>query len=397
MDGRAKLNLAVLSSGAALSFSGVALLTTSTALAGRVLADDPALATLPFAIQITANMAVTVPASLLMGRIGRKAGFMIGQLLAFAGGGIGLYAILVAHSFLLLCISGAFVGAHVAFYQYYRFAAVETTEEAYHSRAISWVLAGGVAAALLGPELAKISVDWFAEALYAGTYLAFMGLNVANMIVLLGLRMPKPAKRAGAASGRPLAEIAGQPTLIVAVLAAMTGYALMVLVMTATPLAMDVHGHSFDDAAFVIQWHVFAMFAPSFFTGHLIRRFGVTAIILVGCLFCAAAMTMNLMGIDVMHFWGGLFAIGVGWNFMFIGGTTLLTETYRAEEKSKVQALNDFCVFGTSAAASFLAGYLQSEIGWHAVNWAVGGPLVVVFIACFWLRLKRRSAIAGTA
>jgi len=395
MERRALWNLLVLASGQALSFSGIALLTTSTALAGKALAEDPALATLPFALQITANMLATVPASLLMGRIGRKAGFVVGQTIGFIGGAVGLYAILHAHSFWLLCLSGMFVGAHVAFYQYLRFAAVEATDAAYHSRAVSWVLAGGVVACFVGPELAKISFDWFIEALYSGTYAAFMGITALNVLVLLGLRMPKLPKPVGkAASGRPLGEIARQPTLIVAVLSATVGHSVMVLVMTATPLAMLSCGFVFDDSAFVIQWHVFAMFAPSFFTGNLIKRVGVTAVILAGAFFCGLAMVFNLSGIELLNFWGGLFAVGVGWNFMFIGGTTLLTETYRTEERSKVQALNDFCVFGTSAAASFLAGYLQSEVGWNAVNWVVAAPIVLTLAAAYWLRLKRHAGSA---
>ncbi|MEQ8664275.1 MAG: MFS transporter [Rhodospirillales bacterium] len=392
IDGLAKRNLAVLSISQAFGFSGLVVLTTVISLAGRDLAGDASLATLPMALQMLATMLTTIPASLIMGRIGRRAGFLIGQTIALAGGLVGYAAIAEFHSFGMLCLSGLLVGTAGAVQNYYRFAAIEATPADYNARAVSWVLAGGVIACFVGPALAKLSVDWISDALYAGTYLAYSGLAVAGMVVMSGLRIPRPHATGITHGGRPLREIARQPTLIVAVASAMIGYAMMALVMTATPLAMDICGHSFSDTASVIQWHVFAMFAPSFFTGTLIRWYGVTAIIMVGCVFTAAAMIINLTGIEFIHFWMGLFAIGIGWNFMFIGGTTLLAETYTLEEKSKVQALNDFCVFSASAAASFSSGVLLSAIGWQAVNYAVAVPVTVVFATVLWLHVQRRRA-----
>ena len=397
IDGLARRNLGVLATSQALGFSGLVVLTTVFSLAGRDLADDPSLATLPMAIQMLATMLTTIPASLIMGKIGRRPGFLIGQGIAFTGGLVGYLAIAEFRSFELLCISGLFIGTASATMQYYRFAAIEATPQDYNARAVSWVLAGGVIACFVGPALAKLSVDWISDALYAGTYLAYCALSVAGMVVMSGLRIPRPYATGITHGGRPLKEIAQQPAFIIAVAAAMIGYAMMALVMTATPLAMDICGHSFGDTASVIQWHVFAMFAPSFFTGTLIRWYGVTAIIMIGCLFTGAAMVINLTGVEFIHFWMGLFAIGIGWNFMFIGGTTLLAETYAPDEKSKVQALNDFCVFSASAAASFSSGVLLSTIGWQAVNYAVAVPVTVVFGAVLWLHMRRRKAGLATA
>lgn len=390
----ARRNVLVLSTCQALSMGGMVILTTVVALAGQVLADDDSLATVPLALQLTANMLMAIPASLLMSRIGRRAGFTLGQFLGIIGGALGVYTLLYAKSFGLLCVAGLLLGAHNAFWQFYRFAAVDTADEAYRSRAISYVLAGGVVAALVAPEIAKRTVDMFDPILFAGAYVSFIALCVINIIVLQFLRIPRPPASWRFSGGRPLSEIIRQPTFLVAVLSAMVGYALMVLVMTATPLSMVNCGFAFTDAAFVIQWHAFAMFAPGFFTGHLIRKFGVTVVIMVGCLLYLVAMGFNLSGIAIENFWFGLVVVGLGWNFTFVGGTTLLTEVYRPEEKAKVQAINDFFVFGTSAVASFSSGALQHLLGWDAVNLAVIAPALIVFVAAFWLHRQRHTHTA---
>lgn len=397
IDALARRNLLVLSSSQALGFSGLVVTTTVVSLAGRDLAGDASLATLPMAIQMLATMLTTIPASLIMGRIGRQAGFLIAQVLTICAGLLGYAAIAEFKSFELLCFSAVLTGTASATMQYYRFAAVEATPPDYSGKAVSWVLAGGVVACFLGPTLARWSVDWIPDTLYAGAYLAYAGLGIASIFIIAGLRIPKPSAAMISAAGRPLKEIARQPTFMIAVASAMIGYAMMALVMTATPLAMDICGHSFDLTATVIQWHVFAMFAPSFFTGTLIRWYGVTSVIMAGCLFTITAMIINLSGIEFLHFWFGLFAIGVGWNFMFIGGTTLLTETYRSEEKSKAQALNDFCVFSASAAASFSSGVLLNMLGWQAVNYAVAVPVTCVFLAVLWLHVQRRRLVKSEA
>jgi len=376
-----------------MSVSGLVILGIVAVLAGQLLSDDPAFASLPLAMQLTGTMLMTIPASLLMAKVGRRAGFIFGQIIGIAGGCLGAYALMYVKSFELLCVAGLLVGVSNAFWQYYRFAAVDTAGEDYKARAISYVLAGGLIAALVGPEVAKIAEDLFAPVAFAGSYLAYVGFCVAGILVLTSLNIPKPAEGWNISGGRPLQEIMRQPTFIVAVMSGMVGYGLMVLVMTATPLSMMACGFVFDDAAFIIQWHAFFMFAPGFLTGHLVRWFGVTVVIMTGTLFMLMAMIANTSGITIYNFWFGLVTLGIGWNFMFIGGTTLLTETYQPEEKAKVQAANDFLVFSTAAIASFSSGALQSLLGWNAVNLAVIAPALIVFCVAFWLRTRRHTTV----
>ncbi len=384
-------NVTVLAFCQALAMSGSSMVATMSALVGLELADDKSLATLPVAFQFTAMMLSTVFASLLMGRYGRRAGFIIGQIIGVAGGAVSVYAIFFA-DFWLFAFAGGLLGVHNAFWQHYRFAAADTAGIDYRARAISYVLAGGVLAAALGPQLSKWSVDWFQPVMFAGGYATLIILCVVTMVLLQFVDIPRPPRRQpGAYAGRPLLEIAGQPVFIVAVLASMCSYGVMTLVMTATPLAMRVHGFAFNDSATVIQWHVLAMFAPSFFTGSLIRRFGVTNVIIAGTLLITFCMAVNISGIDFTHFWLGLVLLGLGWNFMFIGGTTLVTEAYRPEEQARVQAMNDFLVFSTVAMASFGSGALQANFGWVAVNLGLALPMFIVFTAMVWFKAYVRS------
>lgn len=384
-------NVLILAACQALSVGGLVIVTTVFALSGQILADDDALSTVPLGISLTANMLMAIPASLLMAKIGRRAGFTVGQLCGITGGLLAIYTLLDAKSFPLLCLAGFFIGTHNAFWQFYRFAAVDTAEEDFRPRAISYVLAGGVLAALLAPEIAKRTVDLFEPVMFAGAFLSFVAIGVVNVFVLQTLRIPKPPRGWNIGGGRPIGTIMRQPMFIAAVMAAMLGYALMVLVMTATPLSMIANGFEFSDAAFVIQWHAFAMFAPGFVTGHLIRKLGVTVIIMTGCALYLVCMAVNLSGIEIHNFWFGLVLLGVGWNFTFVGGTTLLTEAYQPAEKAKVQAMNDFFVFGAAAVASFSSGALQNLLGWEAVNMAIAVPAVFVLVMTFRLRQKRHA------
>lgn len=386
-------NVFILSSGQALALSGATLVMAVSALAGTVLAPKPWMATLPLALQFVATMFATIPASLLMGRIGRRPGFMVGQGIGMIGALLAGYALLQGW-FWGFAAGSILMGVHNAFWQYFRFAAADVAEESFRPRAISYVMAGGLVAAILGPELAKATRTLLDPVPFAGSYMAVAALCLISVVLLSFLRIPPPPSKAQGpvASGRPLAEIARQPRFIVAVLAAMIGYGVMNLVMVATPLAMAACSFEFSDAAFVIQWHVVGMFLPSFFTGNLIKRFGVLRIILAGALLNAAAMATNLSGQDLHHFWGGLVLLGVGWNFMFIGGTTLLTETYRPEERSKAQACNDFLVFTTVAASSFLSGAVQDAAGWDAINAAMSIPVLLAFAAVVWLMVRERAA-----
>ena len=389
-------NVFILAVCQALAMTGTGLVLTVSALAGNIIAPDKSLATLPFALMFVGTMITTIPASLFMGRFGRRIGFTIGQLIGITAAAISAYAIYEAQ-FWLFAGAGFMLGMHSAFFQYYRFAAADAATPSFRPKAISYVLAGGVFAAIAGPELAKLSKDMFSPILFAGSYVVIVGLSTLTVILLQFIRIPRPSLADRKQVGRPLREIARQPAFVVAILSAMIGYGTMSLVMTATPLAMVACGFEFDDAAFVIQWHVLGMFAPSFFTGNLIRRFGTVRIILTGSVLIAACMVINLMGIALTNFWLALVLIGIGWNFMFIGGTTLLTETYEPAERAKVQALNDFLVFGTVATASFSSGALQNMIGWQAVNAAIALPVLVAFAGALWLRGQRRKSAAAGA
>ncbi len=388
----ARRNVLVLATCQALSMSGQSILLTVAALAGQMLAADKSLATLPLATQFTATMLSTIPASLLMGRIGRRAGFTLGQIFGIAGASLATFAV-YAGNFPLLVAAAVLLGVHVAFWQYFRFAAAEATSEEMRSRAISYVLTGGLVAAFIGPQLARLTREALSPYTFAGSYAAIVALSFLTIALLQLVRIPVPAKpKLG--GGRPMAEIARQPTFLVAVLAGMFGYASMTLVMTATPLAMVACGLPFSDAAFVIQWHLVGMFAPGFVTGHLIRRFGVLSVIIAGTLLVSLCMGVNIAGVELANFWLALLVLGIGWNFMFIGGTTLLTEAARPEERAKVQAINDFSVFSMVAVAGFSSGALQHAIGWQAVNAAVALPMLIAFAAAAWLLRVRRLRTA---
>ena len=385
-------NVILLALAQALMMSVNSLMVTSAAIIGAHLAGNKALATLPLALQFVAVVATTIPASMLMGRIGRKAGFLLATLIGLAGGisaVIGIYQ----DSFWLFCLGSIGTGMYTAFGNYFRFAATEVAPAECKNTAISYVLAGGVLAAVIGPNLANLSKDVFAIT-YLGTVASIILLYALNGINLLCMQLPRPAKRDLRQTTRPMLQIASQPTFIVAVASGAIGYAAMVLLMTATPLAMTHQHHGFGDVAFVIQWHALGMFVPSFFTGHLINRFGTQRIILTGAGLMILCILLNFAGGSVMHFWAALLLLGIGWNFMFIGGTSLLTETYRPEESAKAQALNDFVVFSLSACASFGAGALLHLLGWELVNYAVI-PFIILALALhawLWL-LRRRTAI----
>ncbi len=382
-DAVAKRNVLVLSICQALSMTGASLVIFVSALAGQMLADDKSLATLPIAFQFTATMLTTIPASLLMGKIGRKLGFTLGQLIGVCGAALASYAIYEG-SFWLFVLASSLLGSHNAFWQYYRFAAADTASGEFKAKAISLVMAGGVFAAVAGPQLAIWSVDIFAPVLFVGCYVAIIFLSTLTIFMLQGISVPKAIAVEISTRGRPLKEIMRQPVFIVAVISAMFGYSVMTLVMTATPLAMKFCGFDFSDTGTVIQFHALAMFAPSFFTGHLIKKFGVLQIIILGAILNIGCMAANLAGIEFVNFWLGLVLLGLGWNFMFVGGTTLLTDAYRPEEKTKVQAANDFIVFGAVSIAAFSSGALFDTFGWAAVNAAVALPMFAAFVASVW-------------
>ncbi len=374
----------------ALMMSVNSLMVTSAAIIGNHLAINKALATLPLALHFVAVMSTTIPASMLMGVIGRKPGFLIATAIGLVGAGFGVAGI-YQHSFWLFCIGAIGVGIYTGFGNYFRFAAIEVSPPGMKNTAISYVLAGGVLAALIGPNLANLSKDVFAIA-YLGTVASIAVLYTLNGINFLYMKLPKPQPREFRQNTRPMIAIMRQPAFIVAVASAAIGYSIMVFLMTATPLEMTHQHHPFSDVAFVIQWHVLGMFVPSFFTGHLINRFGARRIIVCGIALMIACVTVNFSGGSVWHFWAALLILGVGWNFMFIGGSSLLTDTYIGAESAKAQAFNDFVVFSAAAASSFGAGALLHTFGWQLVNYAVVPLIVVALAAHAWLWFYRRGS-----
>ncbi|MBI1422458.1 MAG: MFS transporter [Gammaproteobacteria bacterium] len=369
-----------------------ALLVTTSALVGYTLAADKAYATLPYALQLVATMCTSIPAALLMKKIGRKAGFMLATLLGMSGGSLCTLGILHGQ-FLLFIAGGCLIGMFNGFGNYYRFTAADAVDVAHKSRAISLVLAGGVIAAIAGPNLANLTRELIDRAMFAGSYAAIIGIYILALIVLSFLKLPPqitPSHLAQGA-GRRLRHIVAQPRYIVAVISGMFGYGVMALVMTATPLAMHQHAYPFADTSFVIQWHVLGMYVPSFFTGHLIHRFGSLRIVLVGALAGLACVAINLAGTTVTHFWIALTLLGISWNFLFIGATSLLTETYTREETFKAQAVNEFIIFSTVAAASLSAGALQHLYGWQAVNIGAIVPLAIILLSVLWLVVHKQA------
>jgi MFS family permease len=374
-----------------MSMTGGTLLIATSALVGFRLSPDRSLATLPLALQMLANMLTTVPASLLMQRIGRRGGFVLGSAIGIAGGALATWAILNG-SFAMFAVAAALSGVFSGFGNYYRFAAADVATSDFRARAISWVLTGGVVAALVGPNLARWTSSWLATP-FAGSYLALTGIMVLSFFTVMFLDIPRTTaeERGG---GRPLGVIIAQPVFAVAVIAGMFGYGFMSLVMTATPLSMHANHYVFSDTAFVIQWHSLGMFAPSFFTGTLIRRFGVLRVMLTGVLLITSCVLTNLAGTTLAHYSVALAMLGIGWNFMFIGSTTLLTESYAPEEKARTQALNDFLVFTTVTIAVLSAGSLQHRLGWRAVNVGVLPLTLIPLAAIAWLMRARRAVPA---
>jgi len=381
-----KRNIPILALCQALFMSGTSLMVATTALVGFALADDKIYASLPFTLQLVATMFTSIPAAILMTKIGRKSTFLLGTVIAMIGAAICAYAV-IQHNFLLFIIGSVFIGIFSGFANYYRFTAADSVDKEHKSRAISFVLAGGVLAAIIGPNLANYTRDIINNAMFAGSYASIIILYVLSFILLNFLDLPHNKQQAKSSqdSSRPLRIIARQPRFIIAVISGMLGYATMTLVMTATPLAMQHHNHVYADTAFVIQWHVLGMFAPSFFTGYLIKRFGLLPIMAVGALFGLACIVINLNGTTTNHFWFALVLLGISWNFLFIGATTLLTETYNENEKFKAQALNDFLVFSVVSVASLSAGVLHHKFGWQFVNYIAIPAVIGIIISLIWL------------
>ena len=368
------------------------LVMTVGALAGSQIAANPQLATAPIAAMFLGTAAATFPASLLMARVGRRNGFVAGAALGMLGGIVSAFGIF-AGSLMILCIGTLLVGAYQGFAQFYRFAASEVSDDAFRPRAISLVLAGGIVAALLGPALGRLGGPLLVPE-YTGSFLLLAAVSLVAAGLLLGVRIPQPRLSEGNAGGRPLMEIMRQPTYLVALFGAATGYGVMILAMTATPLAMVHQNHGLSETALVIQLHVLGMFLPSFLTGSLVARFGVLRIMFTGVALFAGHVLMSVSGTGLTSFASALVLLGVGWNFLYVGGTTLLTETYAASERGRAQAANDMTIFAVGLAASLGAGILLQSLGWQAMNMLLLPWLALAALAILWLG-RRRAAVAA--
>jgi len=387
-----RTNVVILAVSQALFLIAAITVMTLSGVVGQQLTSSPALATLPVALMQVGALLATFPASMLMKRIGRRPGFILGATLGGAAGG-GLAAAGIAQdSFVLFNLGNLLLGIYQGFAMYYRFAAADCAGDSFRSRAISLVMAGGVAAALLGPWNASHGQSLWAAHPEAGPYLIVTALAILASLLMAFLQVPASAQPDNASSQRPLPQIISQPPFMVALIAAAIGYAVMILVMTATPLAMRESGFAMGDAAFVMQWHVLGMFAPSFVTGSLIARFGVLNILLAGGLIMLTSVAIALSGQTLPQYWGALVALGIGWNFLFIGGSTLVTETHTVEERGKVQGINDLVIFGLVAAGSLMAGALLHHLGWVGLNLTVIPFIAVTLLATTLLAFRPRLA-----
>lgn len=386
-----KRNVAILATCQAASLMVNLTVIALAGLVGYSLAENKALATLPISTFVIGVALSTIPAAQWMRIVGRRRGFMTGALAGMLGAVVCSYSVFIGN-FWVYCLGTLLLGTQNAFGQQYRFAAADSSTPAFRAKAISFVLAAGIVGGVLGPESTKFTKELFAPYSFLGTYLAVIVLCAIVILLLTQLRIPELTAEERQEKGRPLFEIVRQPVFFVAVLGAMVGYAVMNLVMTAGPLAMIAHDISYSDTIFVVEWHVVGMFAPSFFTGYLINRFGVLSIMIAGAACLLVAVLAAVTGLTIYNFWLGLFLLGVGWNFMFIGGTTLLTESYSPAEKAKTQGLNDFLIFGSVACASLSSGGLLHVFGWNAVNVGAVPFLLIASVAIVWLMLKRRRA-----
>ena len=380
-------NLFVLVGCQLISATATISLVTLGGIIGMSLTSNKAFVTLPLSLMVVAVAASTIPATLLMRRVGRKRGFVIAATVAAAGMFIGVFALRYT-SFALFCAATMLVGVNVAFTQQYRYAAAESVQPEYVARAISFVLLGPIGGAFLGKELATRGQDWITGVPHAGTLAALSVLFVLQAALLLVLREPNAHEEHQARrSDRPVKEIIQQPVFVTAVFGGAVAYGIMTLIMTATPLSMHVNqGFSLEDTSSVIRAHVLAMYVPSLFAGFLIERVGVTRLMLVGTVGLLATSIIGLQGHALMHYWWALVLLGIGWNFLYVGGTTLLTYTYSMSERFRAQAVNEFLVFGMSASASLLAGTVMFYFGWTTLMLAPLPALLAIAAALILVR-----------
>src|ERR1700733_7989606 len=389
-DVRVRANVTRLAAAQALTGANSAVIFATGSIVGASLAPDVSLATVPISMYVAGLAAGTLPTGAISRAYGRRVAFIIGTGCGMLTGLLGAFAILHA-SFPLFCCATFLGGLYGSVSQSYRFAAADGASAAFRPKAVSWVMAGGVFAGVLGPQLVQWTMDVWQPYLFAFSFVVQAIVALIAMIVLAGVDAPKPAP-ADLHGGRPLFEIARQPRFIAAALCGVIAYPMMNLVMTSAPLAMKMCGLSLSDSNFGIQWHIVAMYGPSFFTGSLITRFGERPIVAACLLLEAGAATIGLSGITALHFWATLIVLGIGWNFAFVGASALVLETHRPQERNKVQAFNDFLVFGMMAVGSFSSGQLLANYGWTAVNMVVYPPVAFGLAVLMLVSFARRRA-----
>lgn len=390
----AKRNVLLLSAAQSVAGAAAPLSISIGGLAGfYLLGTDKSLATVPITAFNVGTALVALPAAMLMRRIGRRLGFISGASIAICGMLIAGFALMIAN-FWLFALGLMAIGGGNSFTQQYRFAAADQGGEKFKVKAISWVLAGGVGAAIIGPQVVIFARDLMAPVEFAGAYFAGVGLLLCGILILSFLKFEKPLSKQARASedtGRPLFEIITQPRFMVSLICAIGSYTLMAFVMTGAPLAMIGCGISITDSTLGIQWHVMAMFGPSFFTGHLIARFGKEKIVATGLIILIACALVALSGLELWQFWLALILLGIGWNFGFIGATAMLTDCYRPEEKSKAQGANDFILFSSVAFASFMSGQTLNAYGWTGLNLVVFPVVILCLAALLYLVCHERK------
>jgi MFS family permease len=373
--------------------TGNILLISVIGLIGKQIAPSQSMITLPVALQFLGLMAATIPASLISGKLGRKRGFSIGNLVGISGASLATFALSTQH-FYLFCFATFLLGIGIGFGTLYRFAAIEVCSEEARHRAISISMAGGVLAAVLGPNLAVMSQQWSQDGLYIGAFASLIGLNVLALVILQTVQFPKFSLANQHAKTDSVRTMIKAPNFVGAVFAAMVAYAVMNILMTATPLAMIGCGFDFTKAAGVIEWHVLGMFVPAFFTGGLIERFGAKRMILAGAVLFLLCIAINIHGESIWHFRAALVLLGIGWNFMFIAATGLFSQSYQAKNKSKAQALNEFVVFSCVSITALLSGWLESTVGWQMLNiYVLPFVLLVIMVFAFSAKKANRPSV----
>lgn len=388
----ARRNIFVLTAAQALGAASPPIIISLGGLVGQQLSSDPALVTLPVSLFSLGLALGTLPAAFIMRAFGRRNGYLLGAGFGMTAGLVAAFGIFTS-SFIIFCLGTFIAGFYAAYVQSYRFAATDAATGALKARAISWVMVGGLIAAIIGPQLVIWTRDALPDTPYAGSFISQAALALLAIPVLLLFRSPKAAKAASTGDGgRSLKEILLSPRYMLAVAAGVVSYGLMTFVMTAAPIAMVGHGHSVDHAALGIQWHVLAMFGPSFFTGLLITRFGKERVTAVGLLIIALSAIVALSGLDLTHFWISLILLGIGWNFGFIGATAMVAECHTPEERGKAQGANDFLVFGTVACASFFAGSLLHSSGWQTINWLIFPAVALILVPLVWQSARKQRA-----